>query len=368
MPMDIRRLANASIQSLTPYVAGKPTEELARELGIASSIKLASNENPLGMSARVKQALINAFEEAHIYPDANYYELKNALSTFLNISPLQMTVGNGSENVLELLIKTFLNPTVNVVVSQYAFLTIPILLSGYGIPMKTVPASQYGHDVDEMIKAIDDNTRMVFLVNPNNPTGTYTNKTVFERLLVALPETVLLVVDEAYYEYMVAEDYPNTLSYLSRYPNLIIVRTFSKVYGLAGLRIGYVLSSHIIADMLNRARLPFNVNAIAAKAATYALQDQLHVKESISLNCIGKKQLEKGLNALSIPFISSVCNFITIKMHDAQNVYNDLLHAGVIVRPLAAYGLENHLRISIGKENENERFLNALMPIHEKYA
>lgn len=367
MSIDIRQLANTSIQSLTPYVAGKPIEELAREQGVTSSIKLASNENPLGMSARVKNALLNAFEAAHIYPDANYYELKNALSTFLNVSTQQITVGNGSENVLELIIKTFLNPTVNVVISQYAFLTIPILLSGYGIPMKTVPASQYAHDIDEMIKAIDDRTRIVFLVNPNNPTGTYINQSSFERLLSALPADVLLVVDEAYYEYMETEDYPDTLAYLTRYPNLIIVRTFSKVYGLAGLRIGYALSSEIIADLLNRARLPFNVNAIAAKAATYALQDQVHVKQSISLNSVGRKQLETGLQTLSIPFISSVCNFITIKMQDAHNVYNDLLQAGIIVRPLAAYGLENHLRISIGTENENERFLKALMPIHKKY-
>lgn len=357
---DFRELANPSVRDLTPYQPGKPVEELERELGILSSIKLASNENPLGPSQHAIQAAQHALQNMHIYPDGSCYELKQALAKFLSVQTEQITVGNGSENILELIIKAYLHKGDTAVISQHAFLTIPILLQSYGVVAKVVPAKNWGHDVDGMIKAIDYKTRVLFLVNPNNPTGTYTNKSEFEKLMTAVPPHTLVVVDEAYSEYIASNDYPDALSYLPHYPNLIITRTFSKVYGLAALRLGYSVSSLEIADILNRARLPFNVNAIAAKAACAALLDQKHVKNSIELNQQGMQQLEQGLRKLSLDFIPSIGNFITVDVHDATLVYQKLLHEGVIVRPLTAYGMPKHIRVTIGTFEQNQRFLHSI--------
>lgn len=357
---DFRALANSSVRNLTPYQPGKPIEELERELGITSSIKLASNENPLGPSHQAILAVQHALQKAHIYPDGGCYELKQTLSEFLSVQPEQITVGNGSENILELIVKAYLHKDDVAIISQYAFLTIPILIQSYGAYAKVVPAQNWGHDIDGMIKAIDDKTRVLFLVNPNNPTGTYTSKGDFQKLMDNVPPHVLVVVDEAYSEYISNADYPDTLSYLSHHPNLVITRTFSKVYGLAALRLGYSISSPEIADMLNRARLPFNVNTIAAKAACAALIDQEHVKNSIELNQQGMQQLENGLRKLQLDFIPSIGNFITVDVNDATAIYQKLLHQGVIVRPLKAYDMPRHIRVSIGTTEENQRFLNAI--------
>lgn len=358
--VDFRTLANSSVRELTPYQPGKPIEELERELGIKSSIKLASNENPLGPSPIVLSSAQQALLNAHIYPDGGCFELKQALSAFLNVQPTQITVGNGSENILELIIKAYLHKGDSAVISQYAFLTIPILLQGYGIQINTAPAKNWGHDVSAMIRAIDEKTRVLFLVNPNNPTGTYTNKKDFELLMESVPPHVLVVVDEAYTEYISNDDYPHALTYLDRYPNLVITRTFSKVYGLAALRLGYSISSSEIADILNRARLPFNVNAIAAKAACAALSDQDHVHKSITLNQNGMAQVEAELNRLHISYIPSICNFITMDVQDASAVYQQLLLKGVIVRPLKAYDMPCHIRVTIGTSNQNDRFIAAI--------
>lgn len=360
MKHDFRELANHSIRHLTPYQPGKPIEEVERELGITSSIKLASNENPLGASEQVMQAATQALRQAHIYPDGGQYELKQALSAYLNLPPEQITVGNGSENILELIVKAYLHRDDSAVISEFAFLTIEILIRAAGANLKVASASQWGHNIDNMIKAIDDKTRIVFLVNPNNPTGTYTNKSDFEKLLASVPPHVVIVIDEAYSEYIDRQDYPQALSYLASYPNLIITRTFSKVYGLAALRLGYAISSPEIADILNRARLPFNVNSIVAKAGCAALQDQEHVVKSVSLNKKGMRQVEDGLKQQNMSYIPSIGNFITIDVGDGKTIYQKLLQEGVIVRPLHAYNMPRHIRVTIGTHEQNERFLTAL--------
>ncbi|VVC77238.1 Histidinol-phosphate aminotransferase 2 [Aquicella siphonis] len=358
--VDFRSLANNSVRNLTPYQPGKPIEELERELGITSSIKLASNENPLGPSPKVIQAATQALQKAHFYPDGGCYELKQALSRFLSVLPEQITVGNGSENVLELIVKAYLHKDDTAVISQFAFLTIPILIQSYGTRAKVVPAREWGHDIPSMIQSIDEKTRVLFLVNPNNPTGTYTNKMDFIRLMESVPPHVLVVVDEAYSEYITNPDYPNTLEFLPRYPNLVITRTFSKVYGLAALRLGYSISSVEIADILNRTRLPFNVNTIAAKAACAALDDQSHVQNSVEINQQGMQQLEEGLRQLNLKYIPSIGNFITVDVSNGMSVYQKLLLEGVIVRPLKAYDMPRHIRVTIGTRQQNDRFLKAV--------
>jgi histidinol-phosphate aminotransferase len=360
MKIDFRSLANISIRTLTPYQPGKPIEELERELGITSSIKLASNENPLGPSPKAiltaQQALLNG----HIYPDGGCFELKRALSTFLSVQPAQITVGNGSENILELIVKAYLQRDDTTVISQYAFLTIPLLIQSYGAQATVVPAHHFGHDIPAMINAIDDKTRVLFLVNPNNPTGTYTSDDDFRLLMESVPPHVLVVVDEAYSEYITEPTYPNAQNYLTQYPNLVITRTFSKAYGLAALRLGYAISSPDIADILNRARLPFNVNTIAAKAACAALDDQKHIKNTVLLNQQGMQQLKKGLHLLGLNSIPSIGNFITVDVYDPATVYQQLLYEGVIVRPLYAYDMPRHIRVTIGTMEQNERFLVAM--------
>ncbi|MBX3709118.1 MAG: histidinol-phosphate transaminase [Gammaproteobacteria bacterium] len=361
--IDFRSLANHSVRNLTPYQPGKPIEELERELGITSSIKLASNENPLGPSHKVILAAQEALQNTHFYPDGGCYELKQALSKFLSVSPEQITVGNGSENILELIVKAYLHKNDTAVLSQYAFLTIPILLQSYGVIANVVPAKNWGHDIHSMVAAIDEKTRVLFLVNPNNPTGTFINEKDFITLMQSIPPHVLVVVDEAYSEYISNSECPNTLKYLSQYPNLVITRTFSKAYGLAALRLGYSISSPEIADILNRSRLPFNVNTIAAKAACIALEDQNHVRNSIALNNQGMQQYKEGLCKLSLDYIPSICNFITIDVNDGIIAYQKLLHEGVIVRHLKAYGMPKHIRVTIGTPQQNERFLRAIQQV-----
>lgn len=358
--IDFKALANTSVRTLTPYQPGKPIEELEQELGITSAIKLASNENPLGASQHVLLAAQAALTKTHFYPDGGCYEIKHALATFLAIKPSQITMGNGSENILELIVKAYLHKDDTAIISQYAFLTIPLLLQCYGINTKVVPALHWGHDIPGMLQAVDAKTRVLFLVNPNNPTGTYTSKTDFLLLMESIPPHILVVVDEAYSEYITQADYPDTLQYLSQFPNLVITRTFSKVYGLAALRLGYAISSTDIADILNRSRLPFNVNSIAAKAACAALTDQEHVKASVTMNHAGMQQLMTRLHELNLEMIPSIGNFITVDVHDAMLVYQKLLQQSVIVRPLNAYDMPKHIRVSVGTFEQNNLFLSAL--------
>jgi histidinol-phosphate aminotransferase len=361
MTHDYRILANPHIRDLTPYQPGKPIEELERELGITGSIKLASNENAMGPSPKAIQAATEALLKSHFYPDGGCFELKQSLGQFLGIDRRQLTIGNGSENVLEIIIKSYLGQEEEAVISEYAFLTISLLIKSYNGKIVKVPAKNYAHDIQAMIKAVTDKTRLVFIVNPNNPTGTYTTHTDLILLLESIPSNVMVVIDEAYYEYSDKPDYPNTLSLMSTYPNLIVTRTFSKVYGLAALRLGYAVSCLEVADILNRARLPFNVNAIAAIAARAALYDRDHILRTVQMNQQGMLQYEEELRKLSIEHIPSLGNFVTINVkQNAMVLYQKLLHQGIIVRPLVPYDLPSHLRITVGTVEQNERFFKAL--------
>lgn len=369
MKHDFRALANKGISGLTPYQPGKPIAELERELGITSSIKLASNENPLGPSPKAMQAMQDILQQTHIYPDGSCYELKQTIAKFLSVDSTQITVGNGSENILEIIAKAYLNIGDSAVISEYAFLTIPLIIQSFGATILTAPAVNWGHNIDNMLNAIDDKTRVIFLVNPNNPTGTYTNKQDFTKFMNAVPAHIIVVLDEAYSEYITADDYPDALSFLAHHHNLIISRTFSKAYGLAGMRVGYAISSPEIADILNRARLPFNVNVLAATAARAAILDQDHMRKTVALNEAGKKQVEAGLRKLNLEFIPSLANFVTIDVQDGQDIYQKLLHEGVIVRPLKAYGMPRHIRVTIDTAENNQRFLTSIqkvMAIHKE--
>lgn len=366
MKPNFRTLANIGISQLTPYQPGKPIAELERELGISASIKMASNENPLGVSPKALAAMRLALEDSHIYPDGSGFELKQALSQIFGIEPNQITLGNGSENVLEIIGKAYLNEYSSAVISQYAFLTIPLIIQSFGATTLVAPAVNWGHNVDNILNAIQANTKMIFIVNPNNPTGTYTHQADLIKLLNAVPPHVLVVLDEAYNEFIDAEDYPSALSFLKTYPNLIISRTFSKAYGLAGARVGFSISSPEIADILNRARLPFNVNSLAMVGAIAALNDVEHIKNTVTLNKRGMLELQNGLKALNLAYIPSVGNFITVEVNDGLQVYQQLLHHGVIVRPLKAYDMPKHIRVTIGTSEHNSRFLTAIQAVMSK--
>lgn len=367
MVFDYRMLANNYISNLTPYQPGKPIEEVERELGINSIIKLASNENALGASPNAIIAAQNALLKSHIYPDGSCYELKKTLAHFLNVYTNQLTIGNGSENVLEIIVNSYLSKDDEAVISQYAFLTIPLLIKRHGAHIIKVPAMDYGHDIKNMITAVTEKTRVIFIVNPNNPTGTYVTQDDLKFLLESVSKKVIVVIDEAYSEYITNQDYPKTLALLSHYPNLIVTRTFSKVYGLAALRLGYAVASPEITDILNRARLPFNVNSIAASAGIAAILDQNHVTKTVQMNQEGLRQLEEGLRNLKINFIPSIGNFITLDIEsNALDTYQQLLALGVIVRPLLAYDMPTHLRVTVGTIAENERFLETLQKVIRK--
>ncbi|HMT03448.1 MAG TPA: histidinol-phosphate transaminase [Burkholderiales bacterium] len=362
--INILAKANSAVLQTIPYQAGKPIEEVKRELGITDIIKLASNENPLGSSPKAIRAVMDIVNEAHIYPDASYYNLRLAIAEYNGVDIKSITVGNGSENCIEFLIKAFLNSKSNVIVDQYCFATIQILIKSYGAEIIKIKSINYRQNIEETINRVNSDTKMIFVVNPNNPTGTYTTHEELVYLLENIPSDILVVVDEAYYEYVDKVDYPKTLDLIKIFPNLIISRSFSKVFGLAGLRLGYLISSIEIADLLNRSRLPFNVNITAAVAGIAALSDYEFLEITKKINKDGLMQLEKGLEQYGIEYIPSVANFITIDAKsDGVNVFNKLLQKGIIVRPLVPYDLPKHLRVTIGTFLQNERFLTVIKDI-----
>ncbi len=363
---DFLALAQPGVQQLSPYVPGKPVDELARELDLApaSIVKLASNENPLGPSSKALEAIRQALPELTRYPDGNGFELKSRLAARCGVQINQVTLGNGSNDILDLVARAYLAPGLNAVFSQYAFAVYPISTQAVGAQGKVVPAKDYGHDLDAMLAAIDENTRVVFIANPNNPTGTWFGPDALERFLARVPQNVLVVLDEAYIEFAEGDELPDGLKYLARYDNLLVSRTFSKAYGLAALRVGYALSSAQIADVLNRVRQPFNVNSLALSAACAALDDADYLAQSRQLNDAGMAQLEAGLRELGLSWIPSKGNFIAVDFgRDTAAINQALLRAGVIVRPVAGYGMPNFLRVSIGLPAENARFLEALAKV-----
>jgi histidinol-phosphate aminotransferase len=363
MTLDVLSLATSGVRGLTPYVPGKPVEELERELGITNAIKLASNENPLGPSPKALAAIQKMLPDLARYPDGGGFRLKHALAVKLGASAEQITLGNGSSDVIEFAARIFVAPGDEVVFAQHAFAMYPIVSQAIGALIIEVPARDWGHDLDAMARAITDKTRLVFVTNPNNPTGTWFNRDALLRFLRAVPLRVIVVLDEAYFEYVEHPDYPDGVSLLNEFPNLIVARTFSKVYGLAGLRVGYSLSSAAIADLLNRIRPPFNVNSLALAAAEAALADDDHLRKTVQLNRDGMCQLEDGFRDLKLSFIPSAGNFVCFEVGDAKRVNDALLRQGVIVRPIANYGMPKHLRVTIGLPEENARFLTALKTV-----
>lgn len=361
MPVDFIALSNAGVQQLKPYEPGKPIEELERELGITDIVKLASNESPFGPSPRVLSVLKHASESLHRYPDGSGYRLKAALAERLGVRAAQISLGNGSNDILELVARAWLCPGDETVFSQHAFAVYPLVTMACSAKPIAVPAKEYGHDLEAMLAAITERTKIVFIANPNNPTGTWVSAAALDRFLARVPEQVLVVLDEAYFEYVQETAYPSGLSRLPAYPNLIVTRTFSKIYGLSGLRVGYSVSSLDIAEVLNRVRQPFNCNSLALVAAEAALDDLDHLEYCRDLNTSGLAQVAEGLEQLGLSYIPSVGNFIAFDCgREAMPIYEALLREGVIVRPIAAYGLPNHLRVSIGLPEENERFIEAL--------
>lgn len=361
MACDVFALANAGVQGLHPYQAGKPIEELQRELGLASVVKLASNENPLGPSPIAMAAAQASLKQSHLYPDASGFELKKKLAVKLGVGENQFTLGNGSNDVLDLIARTFLSAGSSAVFSQYAFIVYPIAVQAVGARAIVTPAKDWGHDLDAMAAAIEPDTKVVFIANPNNPTGNYLDRAALSTFLAKVPEHVIVVLDEAYIEFAGVDDFPDGLTFLCKYPNIIVTRTFSKAYGLAGLRIGYGVSSPQIADLLNRVRAPFNVSIPAMSAALAVLDDHDYLRRSQQINSAGMRQLCAGFGELGLNYIPSVGNFVAVELPcDAMSIYQALLTDGVIVRPVAVYQMPKHLRISIGLEHENARCLSAL--------
>jgi len=354
-------VAAPGLAALKPYLPGKPLSELERELGISGSIKLASNENPLGPSPRVRKVLQQQIEELTRYPDGGAFELRTALADHHVVDPACITVGNGSNDVLDMVARVFLWAGRESVFSQYAFAVYPLSSMAVGAELRIAPAVDYAHDLDGLARLIGEQTGVVWIANPNNPTGTVLDATSLRDFIADVPSQVIVVVDEAYAEYVHRHDYPDATRWLDEFPNLVVTRTFSKAYGLAALRVGYGVSHPDIADLLNRVRQPFNVDSFAQAAALAALQDRDYLRRSIELNDRGMAQLEEGLRRLGLDFIPSVGNFISVDLGRAAGpVDQALLKLGVVTRPIDNYGMPNHLRVSIGTLEENARFLAAL--------
>jgi histidinol-phosphate aminotransferase len=358
------KISAKGIPGLNPYVPGKPISELEREMGISNSIKLASNENPLGCSDRVKGAIENELDELARYPDGGGFALRNALAQKHGMDAACITLGNGSNDVLDMIARVFLESGEETIFSEHAFAVYPISSQAVGATLKMAPARNYGCDLEAILEQTTGRTRVIWIANPNNPTGTWIAEQELHDFIARVPECCMVVVDEAYIEYVQEPDYPDASRWLDEFPNLIVTRTFSKAYGLASLRVGYGLSHPDVADLLNRVRQPFNVNSMAQAAALAALQDQAFIERVVELNNAGMKQLVDGFEALGLEHIPSVGNFVCVDVgRPGPEVDQALLREGCITRPVANYGMPNHLRVSIGLAEENQRLLEALKKV-----
>lgn len=361
--MNICDLAPPYIRAISPYQPGKPISELAREMGMdeRTIIKLASNENPLGTSPLAREAMKNTLEEVSLYPDGSGFELKAALSRRYGVASEQIVLGNGSNDVLELAARVFLKPGGAAVYSQHAFAVYPLVTQAVGASGISVRAMNYGHDLDAMLHAITPETRVVFIANPNNPTGTLLAAPDLLRFLERISPDVLVVLDEAYNEYLPNDIQGDSIGWLKRFPNLLVTRTFSKAYGMAGIRVGFGLAHPDVSGLMNRVRQPFNVNSIGLAGAVAALNDEDFVKRSYALNQAGMLQITTGLRRLGIEYIPSYGNFLSFRVRgDVKAINENLLKQGVIVRPIGIYEMPEHLRVTIGLESENQKFLSAL--------
>ena len=354
------------IDTIQPYQGGKPIEEVQRELGITDIIKLASNENPLGPSPLAVQAVAESAAQVHLYPDSNAYYLKRDIAQHLGVSPEHLILGNGSNDVLQLVAEAYIAPDDEVIYAAGAFVVYSIVTKVCSATAVVVPMMDDTHDLSAMAAAITDKTKVVFIANPNNPTGTMVTADETAAFMEQVPADVLVVFDEAYYEYVARSDYPQTLPYVLEGRNFIITRTFSKIYGLAGLRIGYGIAPPPLVEMLNRVRQPFNCSLVGQAAARAALKDAAHVTKSRKSNAVGKAFLYKAFDDMGLRYVETEGNFIML--HVAQSgadIAEALLKQGIIVRPIAGYGYPNAVRVTIGTQQENERLIKALKE-HER--
>lgn len=357
--------APAGVRSLAPYRPGRPIEEVARELGLDPSgiVKLASNENPLGMSPKAVAAVQQVLQDGARYPDANGYDLKQALARHYGVPAEWITLGNGSNDLLEIVARTLVAPGQGIIYSRYAFLVYPLVAQAMGAVGIEVPDLEMGHDLDAMLAAVTPETRVIFVANPNNPTGTYVSEAKMRDFLERVPPQVAVVLDEAYTEYLPGEMRYDALAWVKQFPNLVVSRTFSKAFGLAGLRVGFAVAQPELTDLFGRVRQPFNVNSLALAAARAVLTDQVYLDETYQVNRAGLGMLMAAFDELGLDYVPSFANFVLVKVGDAARINDLLLHAGVIVRPVANYGLPEWLRVSVGLPRENTAFIEALKKI-----
>ena len=354
--------APSYVRGIAPYQAGKPISELAREYGLREDriVKLASNENPLGVPESAQRAMHGELEDLARYPDSNGFVLKGAIARRYAVPPEWVTLGNGSNDILELVAHAVVQPGQSVVYAQYSFAVYALATQEVGAQAIVVPARDHGHDLEAMLAAIRPDTRLVFIANPNNPTGTFAPAQAVERFIERVPADVVVVLDEAYNEYLPPELRFDSVAWVRRFPNLLVCRTFSKAYGLAGLRVGFGLAQPELTDLLNRIRQPFNVNSLAQAAAAAVLFDEAFLQRSYEVNAAGLQRLQSAFAAMGLEYVPSFGNFVLVRVGDAAAVNERLLRVGVIVRPVAGYGLPEWLRVSVGLPEENEAFLAAL--------
>jgi histidinol-phosphate aminotransferase len=348
------------IRSLIPYEPGKPIEEVEREYGISGSLKLASNENPLGPSPRALAVLRERLPELHLYPDGDCFYLKRALAQKLGVQPDRLIFGNGSNEIIELAARTFMRAGDEAVMAEQAFVVYELIVQAVGGKRKTVPLKNFTHDLAAIADAVTPQTRLVFLANPNNPTGTIYRRREWQAFLERISPDVLVIVDEAYFEYVEEADYPNSLDYHARHPAILTLRTFSKLYGLAGLRIGYGIGAKGVIALMQRVRQPFNVNAPAQWAALAALDDTEHVQRSLGVNQQGVKYLQTEFARLGLSYVPSQANFILVRVGNGPEVFQRLLQQGVIVRPMVGYKFPEHVRVTVGTMAQNQKLIGAL--------
>jgi len=359
----MEKLVRKNITAVTPYIAGKPIEETKRQLGLKEVIKLASNENPLGPSPKAVQAIKRSLRDINRYPDSQGFYLKRRLARYYNVEPTNLVLGNGSDELIDIIIKTFVEVDENIITADTTFLEYEIIAQVNGRRIIKVPLRYFKYDLESMKKKIDKKTKLIFIANPNNPTGTYVTKYEIEDFMRDLPQDLLLVIDEAYDTFIDVDDFPNSLKYV-RNKNVIVLKTFSKAYGLAGLRIGYAVARTEFVSYMERVRQPFNTNLLAQAAAIAALDDKEFLRKTKKIISEGKGYIYDSLNKLGIAYVPSVTNFILIDVgRDCTDVFKEMLKYGVIVRDMKQYGLKNFIRVTIGTEKENERFIKVLKKI-----
>jgi histidinol-phosphate aminotransferase len=354
------------IRTLVPYAPGKPIEEVEREFGISNSVKLASNENPLGPSPKALSAIREKLDELNLYPDGDCFYLKHGLAKKLGVAPEELIFGNGSNELIELAVRTFMNPGDEALMAHQAFVVYQLVVQAAGVLRKAVPLRDFTHDLNGMAQAITPRTRLVFLANPNNPTGTIYRRTEWEHFLEKVSDQVLIVVDEAYFEYVEDPEYPDSLRYQQSGKSILTLRTFSKLYGLAGLRIGYGVGSKELIALMQRVRQPFNINSPAQWAALAALDDHEHVRRSLEVNRRGIDYLTNEIAKLGLEQVPSQANFILVRVGNGDEIFKQLLVQGVIVRPMGIYEFPAHIRVTVGTMEENQKFIQALGKIIER--